>query len=114
MSPSLPTMSLVAFRWSHRAARCLMAGLLLLGPAAVSAADPAAPAEVLTKLHQSNGREIAMGKLAQKNSQAKGNLDELMRRYMDLKAKNPDDYMNCSLVNKAHEELVPMLQDMFA
>ena len=33
---------------------------------------------------------------------------------MDLKAKNPDDYMNCSLVNKAHEELVPMLQDMFA
>ena len=33
---------------------------------------------------------------------------------MDLKTKNPGDYMNCSLANKAHEELVPMLQDMFS
>jgi len=31
-----------------------------------------------------------------------------------LKTKNPDSYMNRSLVNKAREELVPMLQDMFA
>jgi hypothetical protein len=38
-----------------------------------------------------------------------GNLDELIRRYMDLKTKNLGDYMNCSLANKAHEELVPML-----
>jgi hypothetical protein len=30
-----------------------------------------------------------------------------------LETKNPDDYMNRSLTNKAHEELVPMLQDMF-
>ena len=33
---------------------------------------------------------------------------------MDLKTKNPNDYMNRSLVNKVHEELVPMLQDMFS
>ena len=33
---------------------------------------------------------------------------------MDLKTKNPDDYMNHSLVNKPREELVPMLQEMFA
>ena len=32
---------------------------------------------------------------------------------MNLKIKNPGDYMNRSLVNKAWE-LVPMLQDMFA
>ena len=31
---------------------------------------------------------------------------------MDLKTKNPSDYMNLSLANKAREELVPMLQDM--
>ena len=31
-----------------------------------------------------------------------------------MKTKNPDDYMNRSLMNKAREELVPMLQDMFA
>jgi tuftelin-interacting protein 11 len=31
-----------------------------------------------------------------------------------LKTKNLDDYMNSSLMNKAREELVPMLQDMFA
>ena len=30
-----------------------------------------------------------------------------------MKTKNPDDYMNRSLMNKAREELVPMLQDMF-
>ena len=33
---------------------------------------------------------------------------------MDLKSKNPDDYMNRSLMNKVREELVLMLQDMFA
>jgi putative membrane protein len=76
MSPSLPTLSLVAFRWSHRAARCLIAGLLVLGAGmlgadAATAADTPPPAEVLTKLHQSNGREIAMGKLAQTNGQNK-------------------------------------------
>ena len=43
-----------------------------------------------------------------------GNLDELIRRYMDLKIKNPSDYMNRSLMNKVLEELVPMLQEMFA
>ena len=31
-----------------------------------------------------------------------------------MKTKNPSDYMNPSLMNKACEELVPMLQDMFA
>ena len=30
-----------------------------------------------------------------------------------MKTKNPSDYMNHSLTNKACEELVPMLQDMF-
>ena len=33
---------------------------------------------------------------------------------MDLKIKNLSDYMNCSLMNKACEELVLMLQEMFA
>ena len=33
---------------------------------------------------------------------------------MDLKTKNPSNYMNCSLTNKAREELVLMQQDMFA
>ena len=44
---------------------------------------------------------------------AKGNLDELIRWYMDLKTKNLGDYMNRSLTNKACEELVPMLQEVF-
>ena len=33
---------------------------------------------------------------------------------MDLKTKNPDDYMNHSLTNKVREKLVSILQDMFA
>ena len=33
---------------------------------------------------------------------------------MNLKIKNPGDYMNRSLMNKACEELVTMLQEMFA
>ena len=33
---------------------------------------------------------------------------------MDLKTKNPSNYMNCSLTNKAREKLVLMQQDMFA
>ena len=31
-----------------------------------------------------------------------------------MKINNPDDYMNLSLTNKAREELIPMLQEMFA
>jgi putative membrane protein len=44
---------------------------LLLSPAMVQAADPPATNEVLGKLHQSNQKEIEMGKLAQKNGSAK-------------------------------------------
>ena len=33
---------------------------------------------------------------------------------MNLKIKNPGDYMNRSLTNKVCEDLVPMLQEMFA
>ena len=58
--------------------------------------------------------EVIKSQRRQKNSQAKGNLDELIRRYLDLKIKNPGDYMNRSLMNKVLEELVPMLQEMFA
>lgn len=36
------------------------------------AADPPPTADVLMKLHHSNQKEIAMGKLAQKNGQSKG------------------------------------------
>jgi putative membrane protein len=44
---------------------------LLLSPAMAQAADPPATNEVLGKLHQSNQKEIEMGKLAQKNGSAK-------------------------------------------
>jgi putative membrane protein len=46
------------------------AGLLALAGGTALAATPPTPAEVLTKLHQSNTHEIAMGKLAQKNGQS--------------------------------------------
>ena len=48
----------------------LAAGFLTLAGGAALAADPPAPADVLNKLHQSNSKEIAMGKLAQKNGQS--------------------------------------------
>lgn len=44
---------------------------LLLSPAMVQAADPPATSEVLGKLHQSNQKEIEMGKVAQKHGSAK-------------------------------------------
>ena len=47
----------------------LAAGLTFAGVAL--AADPPATNEVLTKLHESNQKEIAMGKLAQKNGHSK-------------------------------------------
>jgi putative membrane protein len=49
----------------------LIAALPLLSAPALAADDAPAPAEVLTKLHQSNVREVEMGKLAQKNGQSK-------------------------------------------
>jgi putative membrane protein len=49
-----------------------VAGFLALAAGPAQAADPPAPAEVLSKLHQSNSKEIAMGKLAQKNGQSDG------------------------------------------
>lgn len=59
-------------RSSRLGSRCLVAALLLLGAgSAAHAADPPAAAEVLAKLHQSNGHEIAMGKLAQQKGQSK-------------------------------------------
>jgi putative membrane protein len=51
--------------------RCLAAFTLMSLPAAVRAADPPATGEVLGKLHQSNLKEIEMGKMAQKNGQSK-------------------------------------------
>jgi len=44
---------------------------LLLSPAMVQAADPPATSEVLGKLHQSNQKEIEMGKMAQKHGSTK-------------------------------------------
>jgi putative membrane protein len=44
---------------------------LLAIPAAARAADAPTAAEVLPKLHQSNQREIEMGKMAEKNGQSK-------------------------------------------
>jgi len=51
-----------------------LAAVLLSGAwgAAAVAADPPPTADVLMKLHHSNQKEIAMGKLAQKNGQSKG------------------------------------------
>jgi putative membrane protein len=43
----------------------------LFAGAPAFAADPPATADVLTKLHQSNQKEIEMGKTAQKNGQSK-------------------------------------------
>jgi putative membrane protein len=48
----------------------VIAGLALLS-APAWADDAPAPAEVLTKLHQSNVKEVEMGKLAQKNGQSR-------------------------------------------
>src|SRR4051812_35543012 len=48
----------------------LIAGLGLVA-APAWADDAPAPAEVLSKLHQSNVKEVEMGKLAQKNGQSK-------------------------------------------
>ena len=61
MSPSLFRISPLSL---------LAAGFLALSGGAAQAADPPAPADVLSKLHQSNTHEIAMGKLAQKNGQS--------------------------------------------
>ena len=47
-----------------------LSGWLLVSGAA-RAADAPATADVLAKLHESNQKEIAMGKLAQKNGQSK-------------------------------------------
>jgi putative membrane protein len=44
---------------------------LLAIPATARAADAPTATEVLTKLHQSNQREIEMGKMAEKNGQSK-------------------------------------------
>src|SRR4051812_15227539 len=44
---------------------------MLAIPAAARAADAPTAAEVLPKLHQSNQREIEMGKMAEKNGQSK-------------------------------------------
>ena len=44
---------------------------ILIVPGLAQAADPPAPGEVLGKLHQSNQKEIEMGKMAQKNGTSK-------------------------------------------
>jgi putative membrane protein len=44
---------------------------VVLASATVLAADAPPPSEVLSKLHQSNQKEIEMGKLAQKNGNSK-------------------------------------------
>ena len=50
----------------------LIAGALLFGGAGLAvAADPPNTAEVLSKLHQSDQKEIEAGKLARKNGQSK-------------------------------------------
>jgi putative membrane protein len=51
--------------------RCLAALTLLALPAMARAADEPATGDVLGKLHQSNQKEIEMGKMAQKNGQSK-------------------------------------------
>jgi hypothetical protein len=64
--------------------------------------------------YSANVGEVIKSRRRHQNSRSKGNLDELIRRYTYLKTKNPGDYMNRSLMNKAREELVPMLEQMFA
>jgi putative membrane protein len=49
----------------------VVAATLLLPAASAFAADPPAPGDVLTKLHESNLKEIEMGKMAQKNGTSK-------------------------------------------
>jgi putative membrane protein len=49
----------------------LALALALTFPGLAAAADPPDTADVLGKLHQSNQKEIEMGKLAQKNGQSK-------------------------------------------
>jgi putative membrane protein len=49
----------------------LTLAMALSFPGLAAAADPPDTAEVLGKLHQSNQKEIEMGKLAQKNGQSK-------------------------------------------
>jgi putative membrane protein len=49
----------------------LALAMALSFPGLAAAADPPDTAEVLGKLHQSNKKEIEMGKLAQKNGQSK-------------------------------------------
>jgi predicted outer membrane protein len=75
MSASQPSTSDILFRSTRLAtfcSRCLVAALVLMGAGgAARAATPPTPAEVLAKLHQSNGHEIAMGKLAQQKGQSK-------------------------------------------
>lgn len=63
-------MKMSAFR-TVRAFAFGFAGVLLLGAGVAQAANPPTPSEVLTDLHKSNSREVAMGKLAQKNGQSK-------------------------------------------
>jgi hypothetical protein len=58
--------------------------------------------------------EVIKSKRRQQNNDAKWNLDEHIRQYTDLKTKNPGDYKSHSLMNKAREELVLMLQEMSA
>lgn len=48
-----------------------LAGLLLLTATPVLAADAPATSDVLAKVHESNQKEIAMGKMAQKNGKSK-------------------------------------------
>lgn len=63
-------MQMSAFR-TVRAFAFGFAGVLLLGAGVAHAANPPTPSEVLTDLHKSNSREVAMGKLAQKNGHSK-------------------------------------------
>jgi putative membrane protein len=51
--------------------RTVALAALLLTPAAAYAADAPSAADVLSKLHQSNQKEIEMGKMAEKNGQSR-------------------------------------------
>jgi putative membrane protein len=56
---------------SHLTRPFLALSVFVFAPGLALAADPPAPAEVLSKLHESNLKEVEMGKLAQKQGQSK-------------------------------------------
>jgi putative membrane protein len=56
---------------SHLFRPFLALSVFVFAPGVALAADPPAPAEVLSKLHESNLKEVEMGKLAQKQGQSK-------------------------------------------